>query len=82
MIDFNEQDYQAWKRHPVSEVFFKFIDDQIANYREVAIQGWEAGNLNLAEDNEIKFRIRALKELEELKLESIKRFYAQQGKTE
>lgn len=77
--DMNESDYQAWKRHPVSQMLFGFLEDKTENYRQKALVDWESDALNLAEDNEIKFRVRSLRELDELKLEGIKSFYRIQG---
>ncbi len=75
MKDMSEQDYQAWKRHPVSQILFEFLVDKSVDYRTGVLQRWEQNAITLTEENEFKFRIQTLRELCELTLSDIKAFY-------
>ena len=78
--ELTEQEYQAWKRHPVSELLFKFLADKSADYRQGFMDRWEADSIDPKEEAEFKHRIRICEELAVLKLSDIKTFYGKQGK--
>jgi hypothetical protein len=78
--ELSETDYQSWKRHPISQVFFEFLMDKSKDYVEGVMERWRAGNLTLAEDHEFRHRIAICMELRDLKIEDIKNHYRLLGK--
>lgn len=68
-------DYQTWKHHPVSELFFGFLVDKRAFFERSALDRWIAGNLSLVEDQTIRGQIVEMVEAEQLAFEDIHSFY-------
>ncbi len=77
VVELTEQDYQTWKRHPMGIVFFRWVEDRLADYREGAADRIEYGAINEKELAEISTRINFCKELNDLRLENIQAFYQQ-----
>lgn len=79
LVELTEQDFQTWKRHPVGAIFFKWMEDKLADYREGAAQQIEFGQIDPIQLQEFKHRIAFCRELGDLHLSDIKAFYEQQG---
>jgi len=79
--DLTEQEYQLWKRHPISQLMFQFLRDKAVDYREGAFGRWEAGIANLNDKSMDEARVRMIfcNEMNALTLSDIKTFYQQQG---
>ena len=78
--ELEESDFQSWKRHPISQLLFKFMADRAEDWMETAINKWQAGTMTLAEDHEFRHKIMMCQELNNLRLDDIKNFYGMLGK--
>ncbi len=79
--DMDEESFMRWKHHPVTAAFLKYLGHQADNWREAAMDMWEAGRMdtgNAHEDlnsNVVRGKVLALRDLQSIRLENIKRFY-------
>lgn len=74
---FTERDYIAWKHHPVTRFFMRYLMAYRANMIAGAIEAWEHHPLDSQTDNEMRGRAKTLAELADLPFEAIAMFYAQ-----
>ena len=80
--DISAEVFAMWKHHPVTEVFFNFLADQHAAWRELAADLVETGWLDPTERREdfnpnvIRGRLAVVSELQELTIEGICDFYS------
>jgi len=70
--DLEDQDFQRWRHHPVTQVFLAFLKDQAETDRQTLLALWEARNLDPDKSAELRGRVLVLDELQELTLSSIK----------
>jgi hypothetical protein len=75
LVDITEQDYQLWKRHPMSAIFFAWVDDRLADYRAGAADSLEYGSIDPVRLAEFKHRIAFCRELKDLRFSDIWNFY-------
>ncbi len=76
-----EQEFRLWQHEPITRAFLQYLDDQVANWRELAadiveIGGFTAGDrLEGRNPDVVRGKIVALKELRRLTLAEIQDFY-------
>jgi hypothetical protein len=73
-----EADFQSWKHHPVSKVYLQFLTDYRAMLLRDLLGRWEAGELTIETEKEIRGRTITLAELVELQFPSIQKFYQEE----
>ena len=73
-----EPDFQTWKHHPVSKVYLKYLADYRSMLLRDLLGRWEAGDLTLDIEKEIRGRTLTLAELGELTFASIQKFYQEE----
>lgn len=56
-------------------MLLRFLKDQALAYRLGVLTTWEAGTLKPTEEQELRGRVQAIDELQELTLSDMKRFY-------
>lgn len=74
-LELSEQEYQLWKRHPVSQMFFQWVEDKLDDYRSGAAGYVESGPLDPVLLAEFKHRIAFCRELKQLRVSDIRYFY-------
>jgi hypothetical protein len=74
----SEGDFNAWKHHPVSKVYLRYLGDYRSMLLRELLGRWEAGKLELETEKEIRGRVMTLADLVELRFESIQKFYAEE----
>lgn len=75
--DIGETEFNAWKHHPVTKAYFKYLLDQRADIRDAAVDAWEGGKLNLAIADEMRGAANTHKRNAEPKFDEIIEFYAE-----
>lgn len=73
-----EGDFQSWKHHPVSKIYLQYLVDYRAILLRDLLGRWEAGELTLETEKEIRGRTLTLAELVELQFPSIQKFYQEE----
>jgi hypothetical protein len=76
-----ETEFQQWRHNPLSAAFLVFLADQAANFRQAAMDLWEAGRLG-QESDVLRGRVMTLEEIGNLKLEAIQDFYRNEDSNE
>ncbi len=76
-LELTEHDYQTWKHHPMGQIFFRWVEDKLEDYRQGAADRIEYGTIDATELTEFKNRINFCKELKDLSLKDIQTFYIQ-----
>jgi hypothetical protein len=71
----SEQDYQLWRHHPVSKVVLQYLSDYREALRQVAMERWESGALQLIDEKELRGRVLAVGDMIDLSHESMRSFY-------
>ena len=80
MIDITEADFAAWKHHPVTKIWLKFLEDY-ATVVGGEVLGAVCGSLTAPDPfylGEIKGRFLVVSEMAEPRYESIVKFYQPQ----
>ena len=70
-----QPDYQAWRHHPCSQMFLQYLRDYRHSLLVNLVAKWEADEVSLALDTEVKGRVKTLSELAELPFDAILLFY-------
>lgn len=70
-----EQEYQLWRNHPATLMFRQYLEDFREELKRVALARWEADNLNLSLEHEIRAKREILAEMADVPFESIVTFY-------
>lgn len=74
-----QADYQAWRHHPCSKMFLQYLRDWRHSVLRSLLAQWEADQVTLALDTEVKGRVKTLGELSVLPFEAIYEFYQEQS---
>jgi hypothetical protein len=72
-----EAEYQAWRNHPATLMFRRYLRDFRQSLGMAAMQRWEAGALLLSSEHEIRAKREVLAEMADVPFESIAEFYSQ-----
>lgn len=72
MIDLKREQYQEWRHHPVSKIFFQFLRDKQAHFKATAVEAWVDGQ---AFSDVVRGQIVEMNEITELPFEAIDEFY-------
>jgi hypothetical protein len=75
----SKSEFAAWRHHPVTKVYRKFMLDFRADLIATASELWLDRPLDQANDHEMRYRAKTLKEMAELPFEAIVNFYEQQA---
>ena len=73
--DIRETDFQLWRHHPVTALFLQYLRDYREVLRREALDRWEAGALNLVDQQEMRGRVMTCAEMADLPFEAIRSFY-------
>ena len=76
-LPMGQTEYSQWRHHPVTAAFLIFLQETADSYRKAAMDLWEMGKLAERDGEVIRGRVICLQELQDLRLEDIKRFYRQ-----
>ena len=82
LADLQDQDFQGWRRHPVSQVVLRFLADRSADLQAQTLFRWLSGQTTLQQEEELRGRVLALNEVLALEWKQLQQFYAnrrQQG---
>jgi hypothetical protein len=81
IFEIDETQFQLWRHERISAAFLQFVEDQIAEFRELAAICVEHGYFTRGDAHEdrnpdvVRGKIIALKQLHNLSLMDIQRFY-------
>ena len=75
IADISDQAYREWKHHPVSKVFFQYLQDYQIRLESEALARWKNKSLLEADEQEMRGRVLTLEELCDLPFISIQKFY-------
>lgn len=84
LLDLSAAEFRMWQHNPITAAYLQFLDDQIAEWRSLAADLVENGAFQLRDPHEdknpdvVRGRIRAVRELRDIDIESIHRFYGQE----
>lgn len=67
--------FQLWRHNPITALFLRFLADKAEDYQHRALADLLSNSLPLETQHEYRGRIWALRELQELNLEDIRRLY-------
>ena len=70
-----EDQYRAWRRHPVTKLFHRYLADFADALRRDHMARWEEGADDEATEKEALGRVRALTEVKDLEFAHIALFY-------
>lgn len=79
--ELSPETYALWQHSPITAAFLQFLDDQVANWREIAADLVETGHLKVGGEHEdtnldvVRGKIATLRQLRGISLAEIKRFY-------
>jgi hypothetical protein len=73
-----KDDFHAWKHHPVSKLYLRYLGDYRAMLLRELLARWEAGALTLDTEKEIRGRTMTLADLVDLQFASIEKFYSEE----
>lgn len=72
-------DFNEWKHHPVSKVFFKFLADKRQHLLAFSTEEWLSGSRNFADGNQtVRGQIIELGEIADLRFEAVEAFYQEE----
>lgn len=75
-MNISRQEFQEWKHHPVSKVFFEYLREKQKFVKESALEQWVNGSEAFASCNQtVRGQIIELNEVIELPFEAIEEFY-------
>ena len=72
----SQYQWNYWHQHPCSLVLRKYLRDYAEAMKLALMQRWEQGALDLSTEHEIRSRIVQLAEIEKLRFEDVRQFYA------
>lgn len=75
--DIGAEEYRAWRHHPVSKMFLRYVQDYRAALLSELLRCWEADKLTLSDERAIRGRVEILDEIATVEFESIAKFYEQ-----
>lgn len=70
-----EPEFKAWRHHPVTKLLLQYLADYRESLIKEAVGRWEAGQLILTDEHELRARVVTVKELIELQFTMIVEFY-------
>ncbi len=70
-----EIEFNAWKNHPVTRIYLKYLLDMRDDIKGAAILAWESGKLSLAVADEMRGAANYLKRVAEPEFDEVIRFY-------
>lgn len=78
-MNISRQDYQEWKHHPVSKVYFEYLRKKRDFIKSSALEQWVAGSDQFASCNQtVRGQIIELDEVVELPFEAIEEFFKEE----
>lgn len=76
LLQVTPADLQSWKRHPVGRLVFRYLEDLSQEYRKLAMELWESGDLDAKSDPDgLRGRTAMAEELRDLTMSDIERLY-------
>lgn len=70
-----ETEFNSWKHHPVTKVYFQYLIDQRADIKDAAVASWESGKISLAIADEMRGAANTLKRAAEPDFAEVVKFY-------
>ena len=83
VFEIDETQFQMWRHEPITAAFLQFLADQLQVWRELAGHCVEHGYFHAHDSNEdrnpdvVRGKIIAFRDLHQIDLEGIQRFYRQ-----
>lgn len=71
----SQEQWNYWHNHPCSRLQRKYLRDYAESLKIAVLQRWQAGELELSTEHEIKNRIVQCAEIEQLSFENLREFY-------
>jgi len=78
-LEVAQDQYNMWKRHPVTELFRKFLRNYAAELERAHIGRWHSGKMDDDMEAEQRGRVAACMEMAELEFDHIVNFYNIEG---
>lgn len=75
IADIAAQQYAEWRNHPVTMFIYQYMRDMTEAIELKMLADWRSGAAKLSDETEARGRCGALREIPELKWESIQTFY-------
>ena len=76
LAELSNEQWGAWRHHPVTQMLMnRYLPDLRVALEREALNRWIAGKLQLSAENEIRARMLAIAEIENLGLAGILHFY-------
>lgn len=80
-LDMSPTEFRMWQHNPITAAYLQYLDDVIANWRDLAADLLEAGAYRLGDPHEdrnpdvVRGQLVALRKLRQISLEDIQGFY-------
>lgn len=74
-----DQEFQLWRRHPITEMVHLFLLHQVQNWRQAAMELFEEGVLKGEMADRLRYQINAAEELRGITVNSIRSYYEQEA---
>lgn len=84
LLDLKSEEFRLWQHHPITAAYLQWLDDLIADWRNLAADLVEVGAFQDRAAHEdrnpdvVRGRILAIRFLRNIELETIQGFYAQE----
>ena len=75
MSELSSDDFNRWKHHPVSKIFFQYLHDKRRFLTSAMTDQWLSGTLTMQTEQTVRGQIIELMELEILPFGAIESFY-------
>ena len=75
IADIAPQQYAEWRNHPVKLFMFQYMRDVAEAIEMKMMADWRSGSAKLSDETEARGRAILLREIPDLKFESIQTFY-------
>lgn len=75
IADIAAQQYAEWRNHPVTMFMFQYMRDVAEAIEMKMLADWRSGAAKLSDETEARGRAILLREIPDLKFESIQTFY-------
>lgn len=88
LFEINEEQFQMWRHERITASVLQFMQDQIAQWRELAADFVEWGAFHLGDQHEdrnpdvVRGKLLAMRQLHQITLEGIQAFYSQAASDE